>query len=704
MSSYFPNVDPVYVYKRKGDDTDPYIFLQQTAKVVNGKVIMKEIPDFQSDVVVKNSSQVVLTETTNTTLLSNQYRVDYSVGIIYFHTSTEGQTVTIEYYGTGYVSFPAERVWIETTGEQAEKTLQDLVDNLIGTDVASLESKVGILGELQTTDKSNLVHAVNENVEKLASTVKKINNISPDVNGNVTIDVGVKSVSDSTINGNIIVDGVEVNAYDDTALNTAIQSKSSINHQHTISQVTDLQDTLNSKSNSNHGHMISDITDMDISNKVDGFALRYDESVDKVVLKSLPIAASINDTSINAVETWSSDKLNTQLSETVYYDEITYEKYRDTTSKSNYYITHVPNKDKNGQTIKIKHGYQNDLMNSGVGETARNFSKRHTTSLAVNASIWDVSTGLIKGVQIQDGIIKQDVDGGTSYTLGIKEDNTFIVFPPSTPASSILTAGCIDAVTGFFPMIQNSVAVDSAIYGVIGNPNEAHPRNVIAQLPNKDILFLTCEGKTSANLGMTYTDVIRILLARGVTTAYCLDGGGSAQTVVRGLMINSPSDDAGKTERKVADFLYVEKSSAYKENIGIISSDIGVVNKRLTDAYAELTTLQDTVSALSAPTWTALPLLNGTVASVGREPRYTKVGKRVYVEGEIANIAAGTIIATLPAGYRPPTVRLVKGAISSTATNDGVTFVLSVNGAITLQASPNTTSPISLMGISFFVD
>ncbi|MGG4267438.1 phosphodiester glycosidase family protein [Peribacillus simplex] len=282
--------------------------------------------------------------------------------------------------------------------------------------------------------------------------------------------------------------------------------------------------------------------------------------------------------------------LTKQLAENVYYDEVTYEKYRDSTSSTDYYITHIPHLDGDGELIKLKHGYQNDLMNSGVGETVRSFGNRHATSLAANASIWSTSTGLIKGVQIQEGIIKQDIDGGTSYTLGIKSDNTLVAYPPTTPAATILNDGCINAITGFFPMINNGVAVDPSIYGVIGNPIEPNPRNVIAQLPNKDIIFLSCEGRTTTNLGMTYADMIRILLARGVSLAYCLDGGGSTQTVVRGLQVNNPLDDNGKTERKVADFLYVARSTENDQNFKTISKDMGIVNKKLSDVARDLLT------------------------------------------------------------------------------------------------------------------
>jgi exopolysaccharide biosynthesis protein len=296
----------------------------------------------------------------------------------------------------------------------------------------------------------------------------------------------------------------------------------------------------------------------------------------------------------------------TSGTEDAYYDRITHQKYRDTLSNTDYFITFVPNKDADGKLIKLEHGFQNDTMNSGTGETARNFANRNGASLATNASIFDVASGLIKGVQIKDGAIYQDKGGTNSYTLGIKADNTLVTYAPTVSGATILADGCVNALTGFFPLILNSVAVDPAVYALASSKDEPHPRNVIAQLPNNDLVFLTCEGRTSANTGMTYADLIRILLARGVKTAYNLDGGGSGQMVIRGVMINNPIDDNGKTERPVPDFLYIAKPPEYTKKFKTISKDLGDVNKRVLDLAADFLGLNkllarpDTVTDLNA--------------------------------------------------------------------------------------------------------
>jgi Phosphodiester glycosidase len=278
--------------------------------------------------------------------------------------------------------------------------------------------------------------------------------------------------------------------------------------------------------------------------------------------------------------------LETGIEDTVFYEEITHEEFYDEQSKTVYYITTVPHLDKKGNIIKLQKEFQNDEMNSGSGETPRAFVNRSAASLATNASIWDTTTQGIKGVQIKDGQVYQDRDGGASYVLGVKEDNTLVMYDPSVTAEQMINEGIKNTFTAFFPMIDDGKPVGSEVWGIIGNTTTTNPRNVIAQMPNKDIIFLTCEGRLTDNVGMTYDDCIRILAAMGVTTAYCLDGGGSAQTVHNNILINQPIDSGFKQERAVSDFIYFKKPTLKKrEPIEVM---VGEMAKQLKDIGIDL--------------------------------------------------------------------------------------------------------------------
>lgn len=66
--------------------------------------------------------------------------------------------------------------------------------------------------------------------------------------------------------------------------------------------------------------------------------------------------------------------------------------------------------------------------------------------------------------------------------------------------------------------------------------------------------------------------------------------------------------------------------------------------------------------------WIDLPLKSGiTVGSIVKKAQYRKTGKIVHIRGDVAGItAANTIIATLPAEYRPTTQKYFINALSGT--------------------------------------
>jgi hypothetical protein len=74
------------------------------------------------------------------------------------------------------------------------------------------------------------------------------------------------TVTDSSTNGSVMVDGVELLVYDDAAL----------------------QQALNSKADTEHPHFLADLIDVDVTDKTDGHALLYDSAAGKFVSKALP--------------------------------------------------------------------------------------------------------------------------------------------------------------------------------------------------------------------------------------------------------------------------------------------------------------------------------------------------------------------------------------------------------------------------------
>ncbi len=108
-------------------------------------------------------------------------------------------------------------------------------------------------------------------------------------------------------------------------------------------------------------------------------------------------------------------------------------------------------------------------------------------------------------------------------------------------------------------LIKNGVA-----YPALGDYDQSgasfndarHPRTFVGLSDDSNTVYLcTVDGRQASSLGMNFTEMANFLLSIGVKDAFNLDGGGSTTMVVRGEVVNSPSDPGG--ERSVANTLQV---------------------------------------------------------------------------------------------------------------------------------------------------
>lgn len=255
-----------------------------------------------------------------------------------------------------------------------------------------------------------------------------------------------------------------------------------------------------------------------------------------------------------------------QIKESAYYNEISYVNGRkfDTTYK----IVHIPYRDEDGNIIKLRKGISGSNPSKPDHITARDFAKRTGATFVSNASTGSGSQLKLHGQQIYNGQILDSVKGYVAlkerWTLAMADDNTLTSFPPNITAKKIKEKGYNNTFSGFGPLIMEGKKVyKTGDYSV--NSEEKHPRTVIAQLPNKDTLIFTCDGRVKSeglyNAGMTLPEVTETLYDHygDIQFAYNLDGGGSTSSVLRSRVLNKPTDNANKSERKVLDFIYVGK-------------------------------------------------------------------------------------------------------------------------------------------------
>lgn len=129
-------------------------------------------------------------------------------------------------------------------------------------------------------------------------------------------------------------------------------------------------------------------------------------------------------------------------------------------------------------------------------------------------------------------------------------------FTPTTPAT---VKRLTQLISGNGHLIKDGVAFptlgDYDQSGASFN-NARHPRTFVGLSDDSSKVYLcTVDGRQSSSVGMSFTEMANFLVTLGIKDAFNLDGGGSTTMVVRGAVVNSPSDPGG--ERSVANTLQV---------------------------------------------------------------------------------------------------------------------------------------------------
>lgn len=89
-----------------------------------------------------------------------------------------------------------------------------------------------------------------------------------------------------------------------------------------------------------------------------------------------------------------------------------------------------------------------------------------------------------------------------------------------------------------------------------GFATERHPRTMIGASASGTIWLVTVDGRNAqVSVGMTFADLQALAEGLGLAYALNLDGGGSTTMVVKGRVVNQPSDPTGP--RKVSDGLVI---------------------------------------------------------------------------------------------------------------------------------------------------
>jgi exopolysaccharide biosynthesis protein len=118
---------------------------------------------------------------------------------------------------------------------------------------------------------------------------------------------------------------------------------------------------------------------------------------------------------------------------------------------------------------------------------------------------------------------------------------------------SLGSPGVVDALGGSHVLVQDGRAALGACTGAICAPN---PRTGMGLTADGRIVLVVVDGRQHLSAGMSLPAFASFFLRLGVVSAMNLDGGGSSTMVVKGQVVNQPSDGF---ERSVINALLVRR-------------------------------------------------------------------------------------------------------------------------------------------------
>src|SRR5699024_5879565 len=148
-----------------------------------------------------------------------------------------------------------------------------------------------------------------------------------------------------------------------------------------------------------------------------------------------------------------------KMEESAYYNEISTGQGRKYNNSC--YITRKPNKEKEGNFIKLKKGINGTSGKDIEHLEPSEYSKIVGATFVSNASTGSGSQQKLHGQQIYNGQILDSIKGdeyeeiNSRWTLAIGDDNSLTSFPPDVQAGEIRNQGYNNTVSGFGPIISD---------------------------------------------------------------------------------------------------------------------------------------------------------------------------------------------------------------------------------------------------------
>lgn len=378
------------------------------------------------------------------------------------------------------------------------------------------------------------------------------------------------------------------------------------------------------------------------------------------------VPPALNDTNLNHMD----NGIN-EANAITFYSEVTY--YKERTHSTDCYFAEIPVFDDDGDIINFYVDYKadmNPLQQADAFGTTITANGNATLDVDDPQGIYRAGFTISNGVVINSRSFAGYSNPNPMY-IGIKADRSHVDYQMNSniTTTQMLADGCMNVFNCYFKLVENGAVTDLTNRywnDYVLTENDEDVLMLLGFKSDNTIVLMACDGRTDINAGLTAREGGELMISKGCTDVYYLDGGGSACLCVNGSKYNRNIDGNGTTVRSAHYTLNVKKETINDAT----KSAFGKIGEEKQNIIEQIIPLVNSKKSLMA--------VSETVGSVAISNR---AGSCYYTEISPASTPSGGRLVTAQLGAWSSAT----GMFSMSVTGTGALFTaassVTVSGA-----------------------
>ncbi len=203
----------------------------------------------------------------------------------------------------------------------------------------------------------------------------------------------------------------------------------------------------------------------------------------------------------------------------------------------------------------LKTAFANNTYGKNIKQKTSENAKANSALLAVNGDFYGARE---RGYVLRNGLVYRQKGTDGQEALVIYRDGSFGIADEGQVSADTLKQQGAWQILSFGPALVKDSEISVTDGQEVAQSMKSNPRTAIGVIENNHYIIVVSDGRTDESRGLSLLELAEFMQSLGATTAYNLDGGGSATMYFNGRIVNKPTTN-GKTikERSVSDIVYI---------------------------------------------------------------------------------------------------------------------------------------------------